>query len=136
MGILDKIMFWKKEEEPELGPLPGEPAMPGAGMPEGLGPLPGEGKMPGMPEGPGFGGPLMPETQVTPSQQAPEMQQIRPAAMQPAALEPKQDFLISKDLEIISTKLDTLKASLDSINQRLSVIEKMAEQGQFRRSQW
>jgi len=37
---------------------------------------------------------------------------------------------LQKDLELISSKLDYLRASLDAINQRLVNIEHMARQGQ------
>ena len=37
---------------------------------------------------------------------------------------------MQKDLEIISAKLDALKSSLESINQRLSNIERLAQQGE------
>ena len=39
----------------------------------------------------------------------------------------ERDF--SKDLEIISLKLDALKSILENINQRLSAIEKIAREG-------
>ncbi|MBU0471189.1 MAG: hypothetical protein KKF89_03860 [Nanoarchaeota archaeon] len=41
-----------------------------------------------------------------------------------------QDFQQNKDLELISSKLDTIKAELDSISQRVQRIEKIVEPGQ------
>lgn len=37
------------------------------------------------------------------------------------------EYMLSKDIEVISSKLDALRASLDSINQRLANLERMAE---------
>ena len=46
------------------------------------------------------------------------------------AREGYQKLLATKDLDLISSKLDTIKASLDSMNQRIQKIEKIAEASQ------
>jgi len=40
------------------------------------------------------------------------------------AYEPRQD-MVSKDIEVLSYKIDTLKAAIDMVNQRLSNVEHM-----------
>lgn len=49
-----------------------------------------------------------------------------------------EDFMTSKNLEVISSKLDALRASLESINQRLANIEAIArgEQEDTRRKRY
>ena len=49
----------------------------------------------------------------------PQYQYAQPNAMQ-------QDTLTSKNIEILSYKIDTLRVSLESINQRLANIERIA----------
>ncbi len=46
------------------------------------------------------------------------------------------DFRVSKDFEIISTKLDALRSALDSMNQRLMNVEEMVRHGQEKRRTW
>ena len=130
MGIFDKLAFWKRKEEP----------LPPEGMPPELG-LPKEGDLGLHPEGfeepvaaglapPGApqGMPGMPgsepmhgyEPEPTPSLSTlPGFQSQSPPPMVP--------LHISKDLELISAKLDALKASLDSVNQRLANLERIAQ---------
>src|SRR3989338_50875 len=43
------------------------------------------------------------------------------------------NYALSKDIELISSKLDSLRVSLDMINQRLSNIERMNEREQVRK---
>lgn len=143
MGIFSKLMFWRKEEEPfpppggmpgaDLG-LPGEmPGMPGAempgmpggeipGMPKPGGEMPGMPEMGGVPEMPGAAAPprleeVSPAGPVHPSYRPPESAPAGPGATS------------GKDLEIISLKLDSLKTTLEAINERLARLEKMAEGG-------
>jgi hypothetical protein len=42
-------------------------------------------------------------------------------------------YSVSKDIEVISSKLDSLRSSLDIINQRLTNLERMAERDQMRK---
>ncbi len=43
-----------------------------------------------------------------------------------ARLDSNNDLMLKKDLEIISSKLDAIKASLESMNQRVANIERIA----------
>lgn len=130
MAILDKLFFWRKKEEPspaekppELG-LPGEEELglkPPGGLEEeptvaGIAP-PGAPPMPH--EAPGH----MPR----PAHEPPEIPTPSPTTA-PPGFAPPQPMAppISKDIELISAKLDALKASLDTLNQRLANIERIA----------
>ncbi|MEM3126519.1 MAG: hypothetical protein QW331_00415 [Candidatus Woesearchaeota archaeon] len=104
MSILDKLMFWKKKDElPDIEGLSTSPSA-----------LPEEerfGRGYEMPEHPVFGG------SQPPSQQFREFQQQFP--QQPAR---------DRDMEIISAKLDAIKANVESISQRLERLERLAMQ--------
>lgn len=140
MGLLSKMMFWKKEE---ALPAPEMPGMgPELGLPkeEELG-LPKPGEL-GMPEAEAKGGPGLPPLgaegpagmpeEFPPSPAAafgaPRLEEAGPPPRGPAAAAPTPS-LSSKDLEIISLKLDSLKTTLEAINERLARLEKMAEGG-------
>ena len=160
MGLLGKLMFWKKEPElPSFGEVgkesgfkgpggfgeagfgklgAGEPGAPEKGFELGLGKEPGLAEMePGMPEiEPGYGGgPGLPQQAV---QQPMQRRQLQPwpqqqaygAPMTPVQPAPS-DY--SKDIQILSSKLDALKASMDTINQRLANLERLATEAQKRR---
>ena len=45
-------------------------------------------------------------------------------------------YIVGKEIEIMSSKLDALRAAIDTINQRLSNIERLAENDQFRNSKY
>jgi len=96
MAILDKLKFWKKEEEPfvELG-------RPGAGY--------------------GVGGPGPAGWTELPGVPAAELPGVPPTAGPAPGRE--QLEIISKNLEILSSKLDALRAQLDAVSQRLANIE-------------
>ena len=140
MGILDKLMFWKKEDEfadiglgdkenlpfgDQFGTPPGGANPPGLGSTPGMdqgGMAPGSspaGSTPPQPSMPSFGAPS-PQPQYSP---------------QPS-YNPQQD-LESKNLEVISSKLDAIRASIESLNQRLANLEAIArgeeEQGRRKR---
>ena len=131
MSILDKIMFWKKKYEfsniglgdkenlafgDEFGAQPG---VPGANLP-GLGSDPGQGLGP-QPAAP----------------QGPSIPTFQPSPPQQPGYNPQQD-LEAKSLEVISSKLDALRASVDSLNQRLANLEAIArgEEDQSRRKRY
>ena len=136
MGLLGKLAFWKKKEEPfpapdlgmpgglpgegpDLGlPQPGGPALPGEEQkPGGLG-LPELGSdMPGASPSNAFGAPRLEESKPAPMGTPPG------AAPMPRSVQPMEN----KDLEIISLKLDSLKTTLEAINERIARLEKMAE---------
>ncbi|MBW2984568.1 hypothetical protein KY361_05605 [Candidatus Woesearchaeota archaeon] len=162
MGLFSKLAFWRKEPElPGLGEFGKESGFKGpggfgeAGMGPGKEPGFGEGAgagfeqlglgkeqelgiEPGLPElepgyggGPGTGQAPQQRWQRQPQQQWPQQQAygapIQP--IQPSATE----TTMSKDIEILSSKLDALRASLDTINQRLANLERMASESQKRR---
>ena len=113
-----KLAFWRKDE----------PKMPedfakglDLGAADELG-LPGAGGMPDMPEMPGAA-----ETGAEAPQAFPRLEESRPQQpmMQQQAY-PQQQYS-GKDLEIISLKLDSLKTTLEAINERLARLEKAAE---------
>ncbi len=123
MGFMDRIAFWKKKDEfgdiglgdkgPGLGPDP-------AASDLGLGPSPGGPESPDL----NLGMPQQPPMQ-QPSLQPPQPSLQPQFQQQPAP--PQQGFTAEKDLEVISSKLDALRAALDSINQRLTNLEAIAK---------
>ena len=144
MGILNKIMFWKKDEDEfkdiglgDKGNLAfGDDfgaSQPGAGF----GPTPGLGQ--GMGQGP-YG---QQYPQNYPAQQPsmpsyPSPQFPTPQFQQQPRFGSPQEEMTSKNLEIISSKLDALRASIESLNQRLANLEAIArgEEDQSRRRRY
>ena len=148
MGLMSKLMFWKKEpampsmgdfgkdfgagemggpelalpKETDLG-LPGQQGMPGAepgAMPPG-GPAPGgPGQMPGSPGQMPGAMPVGPSATFA----APKLEEV---PMQRAPQQPSMPSGGSKDLELISVKIDQLRTSLDILNQRMMHIERLIE---------
>ena len=124
MGFFSKLAFWKKSDSlDDLGKDLGLDK--DLGMDFGAGPSPdlGMGLDTGMQPQQAF--------QRYPSFQQPNFQ-AQPAVQQPFQ---NDNYINSKNLEVISSKLDALRASLESINQRLANIEAIArgEQEQRRR---
>ncbi len=142
MGFFSKLMFWR-HEEPEI------PSLGGMGQGMGQGSFPSFDSQQDFAAGfgrdstSGLGGtsdigawpsaepkPLnlgYPQQQMQqPSQQSP-FQQSSPRYQEA----PQQQFLpqqtLSKDIEIISYKLDALKATIESVNQRLATLERIAK---------
>lgn len=131
-----KLAFWKKEKEPteDIGMPP-----PGEQMPGFEEPTPGrstdqmlETPMPGA-EPTGVAEPSLPPSgfdkpiesrMAQPGAAAPEPTYAEKARLQPAPLEARQSPAVEKDLEVISAKLDVLKAGIDAISQRLELLEK------------
>lgn len=151
MGILSKLMFWKKGEE-DLGDLGlgGDMGLgsEGLGLEKDMTGLEGAGMgKPG--ELPGFGEKEHTEGINQPlgaSPEAPKTQEVggqypsydaqaspdygapaQPAAPAPVMRQPRHDIMVGKELELISTKLDSLKISLDSLNMRLASLERIAK---------
>lgn len=62
---------------------------------------------------------------------APSFSQSRPQQQAPSSYNARtptpHEYMLSKDIEVISSKLDALRAALDSINQRLANLERIAE---------
>jgi len=121
MAILDKLKFWKKEEEefkPEegFGALEEKETMPGGE----LGRLPGE-ELGGLgPDLPPMEGEEKPPTGIPPELTG--IEHKPPSHVPPTYAEiPPQQL---NQTEVISAKLDAIKASIDSINVRLERIER------------
>ena len=131
MSIFSKLAFWKKKDELEdLGK--------DFGIDKDLGLEMGAGPSPDL--GMGL------ETVQQPYQKYPSFQQQQ--GFQPSSLQSQpvfqpsyssnDNFIASKNLEVISSKLDALRASIESINQRLANIEAIArgEQEDTRRKRY
>lgn len=120
MGILDKVMFWRKKDDlSDLGLDSKQPFgndNPAFGSDFGLGS--GLGQQ-GMGQSQGFSQPSQNMGFPQPSFQQPSYPSYSPR------YEPQQD-MASKNLEIISSKLDALRASIESLNQRLANLEAIA----------
>jgi len=154
MGLLDKVKFWKKKDEfgelPDFGGMgSGMPKSPddnfgniglGDQGPPGLGQempaidntgLPELGKPPaGTPPQPqaSFGAQPSFGTQMPPPDVTARPFAAAPPSMPPVHVDehPPADTKLTRDVEIVSYKLDTLKSAIDSINQRLANIERLA----------
>jgi len=128
MSVFSKLAFWKKRDE--LSEL-------GLGTPSGFGKETGFDNL-GLPkEDYGFSKDF---GQDAAAFQPSFGQQQRPfQAQQPSYPQQQQMFTVDKDMEIISSKLDALRASLESLNQRLANIERIArgeEEERHTRSRW
>lgn len=106
MAILDKVMFWKKKKE--FGELKEAP-------------LPGEEELKFGEEPREF--------------RPPEEFEVKPTAP-PLGMQQAAGADISKDFEILSAKLDAVKASLESINQRLANLERIASESEKKKRTW
>jgi len=136
MSIFSKLMFWKKKDEFADFGLGDKGAVPGMNL--GLGPELGAGAelTQGTEMQPSLG---MPMQQPPIQQPAPFQAPAQPPFQSPAQPQMQgQEYTNSKNLEVISSKLDALRASLDSINQRLANIENIArsEEEQRYKKRW
>ena len=158
--MLDKLKFWKHKEEPldlggdgfgalgdekmpggepgGLGPLPGE----AGGLPSGPERLPGEGGLPSEPGRlPGEGGPELPPLE-EPGVEGDLPPEARAAHSRPPVQveQPMQQPQVAPgqlgQMEVISAKLDAIRASLDSVNIRLERIEQSTTHGKTENKQW
>ncbi|NQV09145.1 hypothetical protein HQ529_04805 [Candidatus Woesearchaeota archaeon] len=136
MGLFGKLNFWKKEDDfsdlgldkgmdsfggdaPSADPL----ADPSAGGFGDTGPAP-QTTAPS-----GIGADQTDFSLDTPDKSF----QTAPQPQSPAPQSDVDSYRISKEIEVISSKLDALRASMESINQRLANIERMAETPDKRR---
>jgi len=134
MGFLDKLAFWKRKETlpPGLQPasipggadlgLPGEAQL---GLPPMGGPA-APGQMPDMP--PAMPGAMPSAMEPEPASPAFAVPKLEPVQEQPRPM--GTPAMGSKEIELVSLKLDQLKTTLDVINQRIANLEKIAEQAQ------
>ena len=153
MGIFSKLAFWKKKEDFDmgkdfgadlgLGPMDnlqgprGMPSFQDRGM-RGYDPnLAGQDL--GLPEDTGFGAmgaqPQYRQPSMQPPGQPAPMQQPFGAPIQPSQ-PTERDYGYGKDLEVVSAKLDSIRYTLESINQRLANLERVAYGEREERKRW
>ena len=152
---MDKLKFWKKKDEfadlgldlgDDLGlgaPAPAHaapaPAAPAPGGPATFGHTPGDERHGIYTEAYGKEGkPTAPE----PDFEKPGMEGFAPRSSQPmqqrnagipANLSSSNpNYVVAKEIEIVSTKLETLRVTLEGINQRLANLERIARKNQDR----
>ncbi|HLD43331.1 MAG TPA: hypothetical protein VJB08_05095 [Candidatus Nanoarchaeia archaeon] len=128
MAFFRKLMFWKKDDLDlsNLGALGAEPRA-------SLGQMPGE--MPADTGRPQFSYPNAPEL-VPPAESFPRHGMAGMGASMGYSGS-DSSFILAKDIEILSSKLDALRAGIESINQRLANLERMAgADNQQRKYQW
>jgi len=111
MGLMDKIKFWKKEEmPPEEGPPEMTPP-----------PMHAPAEQLGMPPAAGI---TEPPHEVPPAFPQPE-------AFQHAAQATQPQMSHNQEMQLISSKLDTIKAQLETVLQRLERLEKKEESSPY-----
>ena len=144
MSFLDNLMFWKKKDNFDFAQDAnsgfGTAGLGGTGLNSNYGDL-------GMDTGQGYDSPGFRQNQgdefARTSQQFQYPQPSIPQApfMQSSPLNnsnPQQSgYIVNKDMEVISSKLDAIKAVLDAINQRLTTLERNTS-GEYepRRRNW
>jgi hypothetical protein len=133
MGILDKLLPWKRKDDLALNDniamggfnsgYPSDPGMGGMqGMP-GMAMDPNQGMSPYSPPYPSMGQPLG----GFPQPQQPGVE----------AFQRERNYAAGKDIEVVSAKLDAIKAALETLNQRLGTIERWIQSDQdFRKRGW
>ena len=134
MGFMDKVMFWKKNDDFEdLGgsPFDAPPGGSSMGHPGGMPPSLNHDSLASGPDSLGFsdsglpppsndnfiGAPSLAPAFNQPSQ----MPRLEP--VQPKPVQNQTNDSVSKDLEIISAKLDSIRSAIDSLNVRVVSIE-------------
>lgn len=103
MSILDKLKFWKKEEEFTLPPEP-------------------QGDMPLEP-------PSFPQLEEMPKDVPTFAKTFTP---EPPPLNPPTFQSPDKNFEILNAKIDAIRATLDAISQRLEKMEKKSDEVRWR----
>lgn len=142
MGVFSKLAFWKKKDDFDLGkdfgadlglgPMEQEMS-PNLGIPRPYNAQRNAGLQNmnmGMPEDTGFGsmGREQPPGQPLP------MQQPFGAPIQPP--QPTERDYRNDKFEVVSAKLDSIRYTLDSINQRLASLERVAYGEQDNKRRW
>lgn len=120
MGILNKLLFWRREDEFDFDKLTDEQLKKGYKDDLGLEPLPDFEEKP-----------LFPEQEPARPNVVKGSPYKQTAFQQQAAFPPAGNM--EKDLELISSKLDTIKAMLASLDQRTANLERAAGVEQQRR---
>ncbi|MBU0979614.1 MAG: hypothetical protein KJ709_02315 [Nanoarchaeota archaeon] len=121
MGLFSRLTFWKKDDDFDFGK-----EAPPLGLDSKRDPL-------GMPSDPAppFPEPAPPRMEPPDSGFSPQgppgfqSQGYPSAPMQPAPI--NQDYIVSKEIEVVSSKLDGMRAQLDSINMRLANLERIMD---------
>lgn len=126
MGFMDALMFWKKKDAPL--DMPNFGSLPNDKFDTGLDNLgldkPGL-DMPSFQQPPNY---AMPPTPSTPSGYTLEPASPRQGNQGNYGYRPdQQEIIMNKNMEIISSKLDALQASLEMMNQRIAHIERIAQ---------
>lgn len=127
MGMLDKLKFWKKDEFSSLGLGDDDFGMKDTGEDNMFGeePRPSmQGDLNRMNERPAQMPPMEPEE---PKFEMPKYEEVQRPVRQEMPM-----YAQNKDMEIISAKLDYIRASLESINTRLANLERIAR-GEYER---
>ena len=138
MSFFGKLAFWKKKEPLDTDFGMGMPPEQGFDQELGLGGDVGKGNELGLGQDAGFDGnfgeqqtirqPSMPKE----AAQRYSMREV-PISVSGAQGEQRQErFNIDKDVELISSKIDAIRAEIQTINQRLANIERMVEDNRER----
>ena len=118
MGILDKLMFWKKEDDFDFDKLANqEMGKNGPGLPDDLGLNQPQGL--GLEDKPFPDDPNLSSTAGYPAAGRPEQSRQQLSSPNLAAT----PEISARDLELINSKLDTIKAILNSMDRRIAGIE-------------
>lgn len=163
MGLMDKLKFWKKDDDLDfsseptqpdtnfgVGPKPGAPGemanLGGPDMPDQQEPIAGSGQQNqasqdnlGVPPQDNLGMPDNSNLGMPPRQQetspAYDQTQSRPEMVKPAepVPQPKQG---RHEMEMINLKLDAIRNTLENINIRLERIEHLAKGEQHEKRMW
>ena len=127
MGLMDKVMFWKKDDDFDFNSVSADPMNTGTSAsssdpfatPAGQTAGPYGANSSGSPiEAPGY----------NPSSHVPD-------AFAQARVNSSTSAPSARDLELISSKLDTIKALLASLDQRVGIIEQIARTEQAKNQQ-
>ena len=147
MGLLDKLQFWKKSDDDFLNDF-NKPPSDGFGMNQknslgndplgnndiGSDPMSGfnqhsERNQFGTLGSPDFGTQTM-QSEQRQSSYGQHDQQMRFTEPQHQSNNSNDIFMVNKNIELLSSKMDALRASLESMNQRLINIERIAQSEQ------
>lgn len=114
MGVFDKLNFWKKKDDLGMAELDKSLSMP-TGIPSS-----------GSESNLGLGGlnsqPYSSPQQSYPSQMPPQYDYNQ----SPQSFQQDQAYTLQKEVEVISIKLDAIKAAIENISQRLANLERFA----------